>query len=653
MKPVARSVLAAALPLIGGACGAAVQSAPAPEAPVTRIGPAALRERYQAIWSSVGGEVPPVVVHLGAAAGNRIAAWARSDAGRGAAARSWSIACAGTDAVDVREEVHDARFGVSKLAITRSDGGAAPLPCTLRVGGSSAQVVVPVLPQSPAPGRFSFLAYSCSEPFSTGHGGGIYARDLSLWLRMGARAGGEDSRGQLPERPAFVLGLGDQVYVDPDPNTPRPLAFFRGRDSNRWLVHTDADSLYGALDAVYRYNFSLPPVAQAFSKLPSFMMWDDHEIRDGWGSQDDERSDTMSTYFRVARHAFIANQLLRSYAPGTLSQAGYDALVAGGQTLHTPVSHGERTHVLMLDSRSTRGRAPSIFEEPERSAVRDWLARGRPENGDLYVLTVGVPLFPNRILKKASITELDDDLRDSWDSPDNREARERLLDVLGDHFASNPRDRLLVLSGDVHYSALFFLVVDGRVVGQEVVTSGIAHSLPGAAIAANYHLDVAKRAGPFQVRPAGKISQSASFAELVVNPGPSGSTPGVDVVFHTNGAKFRNGPWAVANTGLLRPQDRPLWYYPYRYDYGDVSAHLDSVPAGVTPAGTLVPLPMRMPKLKTRTTFFQWLLGRNAVQSAIEPQSVTCWVRGTDYNATPARSWDLAELASRCEPLER
>jgi hypothetical protein len=49
-------------------------------------------------------------------------------------------------------------------------------------------------------------------------------------------------------------------------------------------------------------------------------MWDDHEIRDGWGSHRDSGSvaDTMANYFRIARHAFIANQLLRSYAPGSI-----------------------------------------------------------------------------------------------------------------------------------------------------------------------------------------------------------------------------------------------------------------------------------------------------------------------------------------------
>lgn len=652
MMPLAKFVFTSTLLLISGGCSTGTRSAqPAPE-PAAPIGPSTLQQRYQSIWESVGGEVPVLVVHLGAAAGNQIAAWAKSEGGRGAAPRNWGIACPSTNAVEVREEVHDARFGVSKLAITRRDGSIAPLPCTISMGSSSANVVIPGLQDSPSTGRFSFLAYSCNEPFSTGHGGGIYARDLSLWLRMDARAKGENSRGQLPERPQFVLGLGDQIYVDPDPTKDEPLAFFRGNRSDDFLIHTDPDSLYGALDVVYRYNFSLPPLAQALSKLPAFMMWDDHEIRDGWGSQGDEMSEPMRTYFRIARHAFIANQLLRSYAPGAIDQAGYDALVASDQALHHQFSYGVRTHVLMLDSRSTRSSNSSIFEETAQRAVRDWLGRGERENGDLFVLTVGVPLFPDRAVTNGLGSELDDDLQDSWDSRENEQARAHLLTLLADHFTSNPNDRLLVLSGDVHYSSLYFLSIDGRVIGQEVVTSGIAHSLPAIARSTNWLLDVAKEAGRFQVTPAGKINNSASFAELVVDPGVSLDAPKVDLVFHANGTLVKGG-WPIGNSNLLVPQDQPLWYYTYQYDYKDPLAHLTSIPSGVIPAGAVMPLPMELPQLRARSSWLLWPWGRNTIQSAIQPQSVFCTVADTEYNSTLASSWDLAGLASRCVRLTR
>ena len=55
-----------------------------------------------------------------------------------------------------------------------------------------------------------------------------------------------------------------------------------------WFINKGEDSLYLAFRTVYRYNFSSPAVIAVFARLPSKMMGDDQEIRDGWGLQGDE-----------------------------------------------------------------------------------------------------------------------------------------------------------------------------------------------------------------------------------------------------------------------------------------------------------------------------------------------------------------------------
>lgn len=687
MTQATKSVLTFAFLLIGGALATMAQSSPEAQTTTQKISPDILRKRYQKIWASVDARVklPSLVVHLGASAGNQITVWAKSVDGRKASARKWELDCAGTDAVSVKEEMHDRHFGVSKLALTRNDGNATALSCTLSMGGNSAKVVVPVLTPLSDQGKFSFLAYSCNEPFSTKGRKGILARDLSLWLRMDARASGSESSEKLPKRPQFVLGVGDQIYVDPDPDAKpmggepaEPLAFFKGDRSNEFLIETDEASLYDALDIVYRYNFSLPPLAWAFSKLPSYMMWDDHEIRDGWGSQGDEScappkgdaacapprrkescDPTMRTYFRIARHAFIAHQLLRSYAPGTLDQDGYNKLVAGSETLHRQFGHGERTHMLMLDSRSTRAPKNRIFEESARLAVRSWLGRGRSEQGDLYVLTVGAPLFPSRTrageVARAIEPEIQDDLDDGWDSELNDCSRAELLEMLANHFGAkeNKNDRLLVISGDVHYSSLYYLTLNGKVIGQEVVTSGIAHSLPDEARKLNWLLDTANRVEKFGVMPAGKINDSATFAELIVEPGPLDQPPRVDLVFHANGTRAGDG-WVLGNTNLIAPRNRTLWYHTYKHRYKHPLEHLaaaekDADPFGAIPAGAIMPLLLEPPQLRSGWySIFLKLFGKDTVLSAIQAQSVFCTVSTTEYNATPAQSWELNELRSCC-----
>jgi hypothetical protein len=642
-----------------------------------RIGPDVLEKRYQQLWESVGDSTvprpPDLIVQLGAVAGTQIAAWAKVNVRRSSGVISprvgpWAIQCHGTNSVDVREELRDSQFGVAMLVITRGDEPGASRPCVLSVDGMSAEIVLP--PRAPAAGdgRFSFLAFSCNEPFNTKYGV-INARDLSLWLRMGIRTDGENSNQQLPDRPAFVLGLGDQVYVDPDPKTSKPIAFMRGEDSDQFLIHTDTDSLYRSFDVLYRYNLSLPPLAKAFARLPAYLMWDDHEIRDGWGSHRDSGSvaDTMANYFRIARHAFIANQLLRSYAPGSIDQARYDSLIAGNSPLHRQFSHGQRTHILMLDGRSTRSPDGSLIDATARDSVQRWLSRGSKQHGDLYVLGVGVPLFPERQLKATpsifrkvrDFAEIDDDLRDGWDSKENGEAKAALLHMLATHFAADTNDRLLVLSGDVHYSSLYFISLGNRVIGHEVVTSGIAHALPGIARSANWLLDRATTTGSFTVTPAGKINNSAAFAELSVNPRDKIKAPEVDLVFHLNGTLvrrsgitgrlFKQSDALLGNTNLLHPSSAARWYFPYDYDWQNQFAHLAAaaaLPDSVVPAGTLLSLTMELPQLRSR-----WSTNGRVIQSVVQTQSVFCTVPGAIYDSIPARSWQLDGLANRCERL--
>lgn len=667
MKHLSLFFLTMALLLFNTAFGPAVHSAAQAQSSPIGISPETLEERYKTIWDSVAGPgvkvVPAMIVHLGASAGNRIAVWVKSQHSRGPVARDWVLNCGATDTVSVKEEVHDPQFGVSNLSITRNDDNAASLLCSLSMGGSTAQLVVPILRPLPDQKPFSFLAHSCNEPFSTKDRKGILARDLSLWLRMDARASGENSREQIPFRPQFVLGVGDQIYVDPDPDGKQPLSFFKGKRSNKFLIQNNRDSLFRALDVVYRYNFSLPPLADALSKLPSYMMWDDHEIRDGWGSQGDESKELMKAYFRVARHAFIAHQLLRSFPPGEMDNEKYKALVDGSDTLHLPFSHGERTHMLMLDSRSTRGRA-EIFEDTARQAVRDWLARGRKGQGDLYVLTVGVPLFPSRTITSGGGSELNDDLQDSWDSKRNEKSRAELLGMLANHFGVEDKDRLLVISGDVHYSSLYFISLNNRVVGHEVVTSGIANSLPLVARKLNWLLDSAKPAGQFQVYAGGKINESASFAEIVVEPRALDQSPKVELVFHLNGTRAARGwrgwqdAWPLGNTNLIDTKNQTLWYHRYRYDYQDPLEHLaaaggEADPVGAIPAGAIMSLPLEFPRVRTEGSGILWLWQSQKVLSAIQAQSIFCSVSSTNYNTTVADSWDLKKLRSICLRLKR
>jgi len=92
-------------------------------------------------------------------------------------------------------------------------------------------------------------------------------------------------------QPSFVLMMGDQIYMDEDP----PDVFADHFDS-------DPASRRRAMAEKYRSNWSRDVVRRVLANTPTYMVMDDHDIRDGWGSV---ASDSPTLAARHARGAEI------------------------------------------------------------------------------------------------------------------------------------------------------------------------------------------------------------------------------------------------------------------------------------------------------------------------------------------------------------
>jgi hypothetical protein len=93
-------------------------------------------------------------------------------------------------------------------------------------------------------------------------------------------------------KPSFLLMMGDQVYIDED-------------DPNVFRLHYDSDpqTRRRALAEKYRLSWSRKVVQQVFANIPTYMVWDDHEIRDGFGSLACD-SPTLAAQFPRGRAMF-------------------------------------------------------------------------------------------------------------------------------------------------------------------------------------------------------------------------------------------------------------------------------------------------------------------------------------------------------------
>ncbi len=177
--------------------------------------------------------------------------------------------------------------------------------------------------------------------------------------------------GEFVERaqPSFLLMMGDQVYLDEDPP-----------DTFNEHVNSDPATRRKAMAEKYRANWSRPVVAKVLANLPTYMVWDDHDIRDGWGSSAGDSPTLLAqhprgrkifqktnAYFEDARDVYWHFQGCHNPQPGDHRDPGLPGVPdpAFPNYIGAPPPHGQRLGmpfvfrcgrlmVLVLDSRGER-----------------------------------------------------------------------------------------------------------------------------------------------------------------------------------------------------------------------------------------------------------------------------------------------------------
>lgn len=209
-------------------------------------------------------------------------------------------------------------------------------------------------------------------------------------------------------QPSFVVMMGDQVYLDED-------------EPNVFAKHFDSDPVTRrrAMADMYRFNWSREPVRQVLSNVPTYMMWDDHDIRDGFGSLAAD-SPIMAAkyprgapiyrksiaYFEDARDVYWHFQGCRNPLPGdyvvpfsSQPDPAYPNYVAGpipvGQRVGMPyVFRCGRLSVMVLDSRGDRDvfrKEYPILGARQWTFVDEVLTR-LPEDVDALAIVTPTPL---------------------------------------------------------------------------------------------------------------------------------------------------------------------------------------------------------------------------------------------------------------------
>jgi alkaline phosphatase D len=277
------------------------------------------------------------------------------------------------------------------------------------------------------PTEVTFGYFSCHDPFKKGTSG------MDLW---------EDFFTILTEyRASFVIGGGDQMYMD---CTKEDIwDWVKDNKDSLWeKFRYDAPGLIEYFKTIYRYVYrkywSFPEVKKVFRSFPMYMIWDDHEIMDGWGSYtEEERSDKLDSLFewenpeqnlflvdamfQAAKAVYIEYQ--HSHNPVNTLQPAHDPF-----QFDYPISHGD-IGLYTLDMRGHREYRDDDSNDGERilgavqfARLQNWIESSEIQEKKALCIISPVPVvhWHSTLMNVLDISIAKDDFRDEWDHESNK-----------------------------------------------------------------------------------------------------------------------------------------------------------------------------------------------------------------------------------------
>ncbi|WP_460410805.1 MULTISPECIES: alkaline phosphatase D family protein [unclassified Pseudomonas] len=295
----------------------------------------------------------------------------------------------------------------------------------------------------------------------------------------------------------LVMG-GDQIYSDELLQTQGPLnewykQFSWNRDDTLWTeeMEVQADEFFAS---VYPRYWARPQILKMLSCVPTLMMWDDHDIIDGWGSypQALHESPVHQGLFRIASYYFRLYQLQvdeTESRPGAITRQGHTFAFEGlgGLAIVVPDLRSERAPD--IKGRNGQLKQPTqIMSQKSISQMFTWIKSLTVSKPSHLLFISSVPVsFVNLALLEALIGWIpgeigpEDDFRDHWRHQPHKNERKQLINGLLD-FAKLAKCKVTIVSGDVHVAAASVIrsanprhIDNGAEVIHQLISTGIVH----------------------------------------------------------------------------------------------------------------------------------------------------------------------------------
>jgi cholesterol oxidase len=284
---------------------------------------------------------------------------------------------------------------------------------------------------TPAPDTLTFAVASCQYPANFLDGDVA----TSSYARLRRRVEAPDA----PSRPACLLLIGDQVYIDATAGLFDPSAL-----SDRY-------------DLPYERLLRTKPLRHILRRVPLYTMLDDHEIEDNWEppSGDPKSLDRGREYY-------LAYQRMAEPRPAPADRLWYAFNVGRFPFFmaDTRTERDPRTAERFADAR--------IMKEPQFKALTAWLDGQKTRNVPMFIASPAsfLPRHRKATHGPAGAGALHSD---GWDG------YPKSFHAVVEHIARNAIRNVVFLSGDEHISfATTAAICDGR--GNEVTRFHSIHS---------------------------------------------------------------------------------------------------------------------------------------------------------------------------------
>jgi alkaline phosphatase D len=295
------------------------------------------------------------------------------------------------------------------------------------------------------PDKVSIAVMSCHQPFNDDNS--LSDRRMRLLTVLDRILEDSDVK--------FILLVGDQIYSD----YPEQRSLFYQHYIEKWLgqepsilMWTESD-IRKAYQERYRIFWEMKEVQYFYANYPCYPILDDHEIVDDWGVEEEHRTPNYVKLGKAARAAYFDYQ--GSRVLGLLKNMP--------ASFHYSFDYGN-IGVFVMDLRSQRkpGKSSQMFGSAQFNDLRKFLERGDEKRVLLIVASLPVIHLPDWLTKWGDlILKKSVNFRDRWSYEPNIPQRDQFLKLVYEHQKNNPRQRIILVSGDIHIGCAFSIEWQG------------------------------------------------------------------------------------------------------------------------------------------------------------------------------------------------